>query len=156
MQLTQVRESIYEELSAYPRREYTAVKRRWLYLGLFGGHRAYLGQDRMATFMALSFGGLGIWWLKDRLKLAKMTDDWNADQAHRQANGLPPKEVDGLVLVTPETLESPPTWTDNPLDKILGLIFTLPVVLMAAMGNILKPVLEKVPIIGPFLSLIHI
>jgi TM2 domain-containing membrane protein YozV len=33
----------------------------WLFLGISGGHRFYLGKTGSAVAMLLTFGGLGIW-----------------------------------------------------------------------------------------------
>lgn len=37
----------------------------WWFLGVFGGHRFYLGDIGYAIGMLLTFGGFGIWWLID-------------------------------------------------------------------------------------------
>ena len=82
----------------YPTRDPEVVEASWKYTGLAGGHRAYLGDEQASTLMALSFAA-GYWWYKDREALGAMTEAWNADQAHREESGLPPKETDGLVIV---------------------------------------------------------
>ena len=47
--LTQLREAIRDELRSYTRREKTEVQRQWTFMGIFGGHRAYLGHDLIST-----------------------------------------------------------------------------------------------------------
>ncbi len=115
-QLSEVRTSIREELGSYPRRDLTEVKRRWMLMGLFGGHRAYLGHDLVSTLMAITFGGLGIWWLLDRKNLESLTEEWNADQARRETEGLSPKDVDGLLMADPSDLEVIPEWINDAKD----------------------------------------
>ena len=150
--LTQIRESIRDELQSYPRREESEVKRQWTFMGLFGGHRAYLGHDLISTLMAITFGGVGLWWLKDRGQLKEMTDEWNADQERREREGLPAQEVEGLVLADPEDLESPPPWASQPthlVEKIMTLFITGPLYMTLGILKVMQAVLSKIPIIGP-------
>jgi tetratricopeptide (TPR) repeat protein len=37
----------------------------WAFLGLFGGHRFYLGHTKIGVLQLLTLGGLGIWWFID-------------------------------------------------------------------------------------------
>ena len=37
----------------------------WLFFGLIGGHRFYLGKPFTGMLQAITFGGLGIWTLID-------------------------------------------------------------------------------------------
>jgi TM2 domain-containing membrane protein YozV len=39
-------------------------------IGVFGGHRFYVGKPVSGVCMALTFGGLGIWWLYDIILIA--------------------------------------------------------------------------------------
>ena len=111
--LSKIRAGIKQELETYPQRSLDDVKWHWRWTGIFGGHRAYLGHDLIANAMALTFGGLGVWWLLDRYKLKSMTDEWNADQAQRKESDRPPKEIDGLVLADPISLEKTPEWIND-------------------------------------------
>jgi TM2 domain-containing membrane protein YozV len=37
--------------------------------GVFGFHRFYVGRPQSAVFMALTFGGMGMWWLYDMVMI---------------------------------------------------------------------------------------
>jgi TM2 domain-containing membrane protein YozV len=39
-------------------------------LGVFGGHRFYAGKPLSGVLMAVTFGGLGLWWLYDLILIA--------------------------------------------------------------------------------------
>ena len=99
--LTHVREEIRQKLLSYPLQNESELKNKWLWTGLFGGHRYSLGQDHLATLMAISFGGLGVWWLKDRTQLTALVKEWNLEQEQRQKLGQAPQGTDGLVLSDP-------------------------------------------------------
>lgn len=43
----------------------------WIFLGVFGAHRYYLGDWKMAIAMTLTLGGLGIWSLIDGIFLGR-------------------------------------------------------------------------------------
>jgi hypothetical protein len=127
--LVNIRNEVYLELVDYQLIKHGAVKRRWLFMGLLGSHRTYLGQNLRAMLMALTVGGFFIWWILDGFRLKKMTYRWNKDQLKRQQTGKPPRDSDGLILVDPVELQEPPSWKDKPLpivEQILMLLFTLP------------------------------
>lgn len=44
----------------------------WLFLGLLGGHRYYLGLARSGAWQTLTLGGFGVWWLLDLFRLGGM------------------------------------------------------------------------------------
>lgn len=46
----------------------------WLFLGLLGGHRYYLGRKGSGFLMTITLGGLGIWWLVDAFLIPGMID----------------------------------------------------------------------------------
>lgn len=50
----------------------------WLILGLFGGHRYYLGRPGSGFLMTITIGGLGLWWILDLLLLPGMMSKANA------------------------------------------------------------------------------
>jgi hypothetical protein len=39
-------------------------------LGLFGGHRFYVDKTRTGVLMAVTLGGLGLWWIYDLILIA--------------------------------------------------------------------------------------
>ena len=52
----------------------------WLFLGLVGGHRYYLGRVPTAILQTLTLGGLGVWWLLDLLLLPGMVRSANGER----------------------------------------------------------------------------
>ena len=40
------------------------------FLGVFGAHRFYVGRWQSALLMAITLGGMGIWWLYDNIVIA--------------------------------------------------------------------------------------
>lgn len=49
----------------------------WIGLGLFGGHRYYLGRTRTALLQTVTVGGLGFWWLIDLFRLRGTVQETN-------------------------------------------------------------------------------
>ncbi|WP_239117775.1 TM2 domain-containing protein [Paractinoplanes ferrugineus] len=43
----------------------------WVFLGLFGGHRFYLGDTGRSVAMLFTLGGLGVWTLVDGLLVGR-------------------------------------------------------------------------------------
>ncbi|GIM91390.1 TM2 domain-containing protein [Paractinoplanes toevensis] len=43
----------------------------WVFLGIFGGHRFYLGDTGRSVAMLFTLGGLGVWTLIDGLFVAR-------------------------------------------------------------------------------------
>jgi TM2 domain-containing membrane protein YozV len=69
-------------------------------LGPFGGHRFYVGKVGTGTLMALTIGGLGLWWLYDLILVAsgsfrdvneRLVRRWDPEEAPR--GGVIPAEV---------------------------------------------------------------
>jgi TM2 domain-containing membrane protein YozV len=50
----------------------------WLFLGLIGGHRYYLGDIGKGIAMTLTLGGLGFWALADAFFITKSLEAKNA------------------------------------------------------------------------------
>ena len=44
----------------------------WWCLGIFGGHRFYLGRIGTGIGMLLTLGGLGVWWIVDAFLISGM------------------------------------------------------------------------------------
>jgi TM2 domain-containing protein len=69
-------------------------------LGPFGGHRFYVGKTGTGTLMALTLGGLGLWWIYDLILVAsgsfrdiegRLVRRWDPEEA--LASGPTPAEV---------------------------------------------------------------
>ena len=150
--LTQARQDIQEKLLSYPLQDEKELRKKWLMTGLFGGHRYSLGQDNLATLMAISFGGLGLWWIKDHSRLKSLANEWNQDQEQRQQSGQDPLGTDGLILIDPDDLESLPPWSSHAnglITTLFLLFFTLPIQLSLLMFKLIKNILGPIPILGP-------
>jgi hypothetical protein len=96
-------------------------------------------------------------WLVERAKLAVLTQSWNEDQKTREANGDDPKDIEGLVLADPASLETPPPWSQEPpsgIEKGITLFMTFPVQISLFMFRLMKGAMEKVPVIGPIYGVI--
>lgn len=61
-------------------------------LGVFGAHRFYTGRPRSGILMAVTIGGLGLWWLYDLVLVAaggfrdgegKLLLDWEVEEHPR-------------------------------------------------------------------------
>jgi hypothetical protein len=150
--LVQAREGIRQKLLSYPLKNKNDIKKQWFWLGIFGGHRYSLGQDNIATLMAISFGGVGLWWLKDKSKLDELTNQWNHEQENRQNSELAPQGTEGLIITDPVVLESAPVWINQPngiVSTIFMLMFTFPIKLSLAVFKVMKVLLGKIPVISP-------
>lgn len=49
----------------------------WLFLGLFGVHRFYLGHVGVGIAQLLTAGGFGVWWIIDAFALSRAVDNYN-------------------------------------------------------------------------------
>ncbi|MDX2206286.1 MAG: TM2 domain-containing protein [Gemmatimonadales bacterium] len=72
------------------------------FLGVFGAHRFHVGKIRSGVLMALTLGGLGLWWLYDIITIASgsFRDDDGALVANwePEADRLAPPETAGAIL----------------------------------------------------------
>ncbi|MAO82386.1 MAG: hypothetical protein CMH50_00670 [Myxococcales bacterium] len=155
--LTTIRQRLHDELKDYPQRQEEDVIRQWKFMGIFGGHRSYLGHDLLGTLMAVTFGGLGIWWLLERAQLSGLTKAWNDEQSERQTKAEAPQDIEGLVLAEPASLEEPPPWVAEApslAEQAITLMTTGPIKLSLGMFNVMKEGLGKIPVIGPIYALI--
>ena len=62
---------IYREQLESKRKQPLLAWLLWFFLGVFGGHRFYLGHTGIAVAMLLTLGGLGIWTLIDAFFIQK-------------------------------------------------------------------------------------
>ena len=102
--------------------------------------------------MAITFGGAGLWWFKDRAQLDELVDEWNQDQKQRKASGRAPQGTDGLIIAAPADLESPPPWAsqpNGPITSIFMFLFTFPIQISLLMFKVIKGIFAKIPVIGP-------
>jgi hypothetical protein len=69
-------------------------------VGPFGGHRFYVGKVGTGVLMALTLGGLGVWWLYDLILVAsgsfrdvnnRLVSRWDPEE--RPHGGVIPAEV---------------------------------------------------------------
>jgi TM2 domain-containing membrane protein YozV len=82
-------------------------------LGPFGAHRFYVGKTGTGVLMAVTVGGLGIWWLYDMILVAsgsfrdandRLVRRWDPEEAPR--GGVLPSEVmDELDLLRHQVAE---------------------------------------------------
>jgi hypothetical protein len=82
-------------------------------LGLFGGHRFYVGKTGTAVLMLCSVGGLGLWYLYDLVMVAggsfrdidrRLVSRWGPEEVAR-GEGLPAEVFDELAYLRSEIAE---------------------------------------------------
>jgi TM2 domain-containing membrane protein YozV len=82
-------------------------------LGPFGGHRFYVGKVGTGTLMALTLGGLGVWWLYDLILVAsgsfrdvneRLVRRWDPEEASR-GGVIPAQVMDELDLLRQQVSE---------------------------------------------------
>jgi TM2 domain-containing membrane protein YozV len=84
-------------------------------LGVFGGHRFYAGKIGTALLMAVTFGGLGLWWAFDVILVAaggfrdddgRLIADWDpATSALYERRQVPEAVLDELEALRSEVTE---------------------------------------------------
>ncbi|MGE7191796.1 TM2 domain-containing protein [Lysinibacillus fusiformis] len=52
----------------------------WVYTGIVGGHRYYVGDTKKALAMTLTLGGLGIWAIADILQIERIVHEYNVKE----------------------------------------------------------------------------
>jgi len=83
----------------------------WLFTGILGGHRFYVGRMGTGFLMLLTGGAGGIWWLFDVLRVNALVRDFNERQAVRERVGLPPLGMEAMPpLPTDFELRGEPEW----------------------------------------------
>lgn len=84
-----------------------------VFLGVFGAHRFYAGKINSGVFMALTLGGLGIWYLYDCILVGagQFTDadgryirNWDPEPPARQGN-LPAEVLEELEALRGEVAD---------------------------------------------------
>lgn len=102
--------AVLEDLYRYRRKKGWLVWILWLVTGIFGGHRFYLDRTGTGLLMLFTGGGALVWWLIDALLLSSMVAGYNAEQARREAAGLPPKALEFMPPLGGYRLPSSPEW----------------------------------------------
>lgn len=83
----------------------------WLFTGILGGHRFYVGRIGTGLLMLVTGGVGGIWWLLDVLRVKALVRDFNDRQAAREDVGLPPLGMEAMPpLPTDRELQGDPEW----------------------------------------------
>jgi hypothetical protein len=104
---------VLEDLYTYPRKRRDLAFVLWLLTGWFGGHRFYVGRPLTGLAMLFTGGGGLFWWWIDGFFVASMVRKYNEDQERREAEGLPPRELDFMPPLSREVLAKPPEWTER-------------------------------------------
>ncbi|MGB2426851.1 MAG: TM2 domain-containing protein [Alteromonas sp.] len=98
-----------------------------IFLGLFGGHRFYLGMVLTGTVMFLSAGGGFICWIVDIFRIKTLVREHNQRQQERQDAGLPPNDLAFLPPKVDFTINRPAAWLPKRSSKgrVYGSLFLL-------------------------------
>lgn len=99
-----------EDLYRYPRKHRRLALAFWALTGLVGGHRFYLDRPLSGLLMAVSGGGVLVWWVVDAFLIRTMVEEFNTDQAEREHSGLPPSALAFMPPVKGATLPPAPPW----------------------------------------------
>ena len=82
-------------------------------LGVFGGHRFYVGKTGTGILMAATLGGAGLWWLYDMILIAsgsfrdvneRLVRRWDPEEAPREG-AIPSEVMDELDLLRQQVAE---------------------------------------------------
>ena len=85
-----------------------------VFLGVFGAHRFYAGKINSGVLMALTLGGLGIWYLYDCILVGagQFTDadgrfirNWDPEPPHRGHGELPAEVMEELEALRGEVAD---------------------------------------------------
>ncbi len=110
-----VHDQLVRELHTYPQKNGTITRLIWVLGGYIGLHRFYLGQVGYGFLMLCTLGGALIWWIVDGFYLNKLVNDYNLEQAKREAEDLPPIGMDYVPVATPDALLDEPAWASKRL-----------------------------------------
>lgn len=102
---------VLSDLYAYDRKRRRVAWVLWATVGALGGHRFYLERTWTGLAMFLTGGGGLFWWAADAVFVNRMVGEHNAEQARREAEGLPPVELAFMPPLSAEVLRDPPAWT---------------------------------------------
>ena len=98
-----------------------------VFLGLFGGHRFYLGKTLTGALMFFTFGGGLLWWFVDMIRIKSLVKAHNRREKERQDAGLPPWDLAFLPTRENFIIDAPPAWLDKRSSKsrVFGSLFLL-------------------------------
>ncbi|AZA14698.1 TM2 domain-containing protein [Corynebacterium choanae] len=94
--------NIQQEIIDAARAEYATQSKNplilwllWLFVGIMGGHRFYLGHVGVGAAQLLTAGGCGIWWLIDAALIQQRLNEYNLRLAYEigARYNLPPAVV---------------------------------------------------------------
>lgn len=109
--------AVLTDLYRYSRKRIGVARAFWLTTGFFGGHRFYLGKTGTGLLMLLTLGGVLLWWLVDLFLLPRLVRGFNAEQARREREGLPPIALSFMPPVRGDALPAEPAWLEQRRDK---------------------------------------
>ena len=110
-----VHNQLVHELHTYPVKNQRIARLIWIFGGIVGLHRFYLGQVLYGVLMLCTAGGALIWWIIDGFILPKLVDAYNSDQAARKESDRPPIGMDYVPVATPDALLDYPAWGQSRL-----------------------------------------
>ncbi len=102
-----------DDLFESPRSRTTALLLA-IFLGMFGAHRFYVGKTGTGVLMALTLGGLGLWWLYDIIMIAsqafrdgdgRVVANWEPESEHLLTSGAAASILDELDALRSEVGE---------------------------------------------------
>ncbi len=106
-------QDVLGELYAYRRKRLGVAWALWAVLGWLGAHRFYLERPATGLAMVVTGGGVLLWWISDAWRLRRMVEAYNAEQARREREGLPPLELGFMPPLSDDVLSRPPAWTEK-------------------------------------------
>jgi hypothetical protein len=101
---------VEEDMFASPRSR-TVATVLCAIVGVFGGHRFYVGKVRSGVLQALTLGGFGIWWLYDMVMVAsgsfrdaegRLVASWEPESDHLVTSGSAAAILDELDALRAE------------------------------------------------------
>lgn len=98
-----------------------------VFLGIFGGHRFYLGRTATAALMFFTGGGALVWWIIDIFYVRKMVETQNQKEKGRQQKGEPPSSLAFLPPKQAFSISELPHWLPrrNSKSRVYGSLFLL-------------------------------
>ncbi|HEY4322311.1 MAG TPA: TM2 domain-containing protein [Gemmatimonadales bacterium] len=102
-----------DEIFASPRSR-TVTLLLALVVGVFGGHRFYVGRTQSAILQVVTVGGLGIWWLYDVIVVAsgsfrdaegRLVANWEPEADHLVTSGTAAAILDDVDALRAEVAD---------------------------------------------------